>query len=244
MKNAKKGKKTTMKYENEMEIDVGRCLRALAKRWRFLLAMAILCGIAGIILTMEKKEDTYQATSSVYAMSGESYSNAQMGVSAMNDYADIATSMKVCERAALLMGNANVTGEDIMKATSVSTGKKSSSAAVVQDSTILKITSEYTDPVVAMEMSQAVAEAFSIEMENILGTDAVRILDKPYSYKVSFDATQHQWMIRIISLVAGLLIGAAVVVFGEVFDSRARTIRECTMRDDLPIIGVIPRYKD
>ena len=89
MKNAKKGKKTTMKYENEMEIDVGRCLRALAKRWRFLLAMAILCGIAGIILTMEKKEDTYQATSSVYAMSGESYSNAQVGVSAMNDYADI-----------------------------------------------------------------------------------------------------------------------------------------------------------
>ena len=79
-----------MKYENEMEIDVGRCLRALVKRWRFLIVMAILCGVAGFILTMEKKEDTYQATSSVYAMSGDSYSSAQVGVSAMNDYADIA----------------------------------------------------------------------------------------------------------------------------------------------------------
>ena len=233
-----------MKYENEMEIDVGRCLRALVKRWRFLAAMVILCGIAGIFLTMDKKEDTYEATSSVYAMSGESYSNAQVGVSAMNDYADIATSMKVCERAALLMGNANVTGEDIMEATTVSTGKKSSSATTVQDSTILKITSEYTDPVVAMEMSQAVAEAFSIEMENILGTDAVRILDKPYSYKVSFDATQHQWLTWIGSLVAGFLLGAVVIVLGEIFDSKTRTIRECTMRDELPIIGVIPRYKD
>ena len=115
-----------MKYENEMEIDVGRCLRALVKRWRFLIVMAILCGVAGFILTMEKKEDTYQATSSVYAMSGDSYSSAQVGVSAMNDYADIATSMKVCERAALLMGNARVTGDDIMKSTTVSTGKKSS----------------------------------------------------------------------------------------------------------------------
>ena len=193
---------------------------------------------------MEKKEDTYQATSSVYAMSGDSYSSAQVGVSAMNDYADIATSMKVCERAALLMGNARVTGDDIMKSTTVSTGKKSSSSTTVQDSTIMKITCEYTDPVVAMEMSQAVAEAFTIEMENILGTDAVKLLDKPYAYKVSFDATQHQWMIRIAAFLGGLLIGAAVVVIGEIFDSRTRTIRECTMREDLPIIGVIPRYKD
>ena len=233
-----------MKYENEMEIDVGRCLRALVKRWRFLIVMAILCGVAGFILTMEKKEDTYQAISSVYAMSGDSYSSAQVGVSAMNDYADIATSMKVCERAALLMGNARVTGDDIMKSTTVSTGKKSSSSTTVQDSTIMKITCEYTDPVVAMEMSQAVAEAFTIEMENILGTDAVKLLDKPYAYKVSFDATQHQWMIRIAAFLVGLLIGAAVVVIGEIFDSRTRTIRECTMREDLPIIGVIPRYKD
>lgn len=148
-----------MKYENEMEIDVGRCLRALVKRWRFLIVMAILCGVAGFILTMEKKEDTYQATSSVYAMSGDSYSSAQVGVSAMNDYADIATSMKVCERAALLMGNARVTGDDIMKSTTVSTGKKSSSSTTVQDSTIMKITCEYTDPVVAMEMSQAVGRS-------------------------------------------------------------------------------------
>ena len=95
-----------------------------------------------------------------------------------------------------------------------------------------------------MEMSQAVAEAFTIEMENILGTDAVKLLDKPYAYKVSFDATQHQWMIRIAAFLGGLLIGAAVVVIGEIFDSRTRTIRECTMREDLPIIGVIPRYKD
>ena len=104
-----------------------------------------------------------------------------------------------------------------MKSTTVSTGKKSSSSTTVQDSTIMKITCEYTDPVVAMEMSQAVAEAFTIEMENILGTDAVKLLDKPYAYKVSFDATQHQWMIRIAAFLGGLLIGAAVVVIGEIF---------------------------
>lgn len=234
-----------MKYENEMEIDVGRCFRALVKKWWFMAVMAVLFCVAGFALTLEKKDDIYEATSSVYGMSAESYSYTQVGVSAMNDYADIATSMKVCERAALLMGNAQVTGEDIKKATTVSTGdKKNTATGVPLDSTILTIKCESSNPVEAMEMSQAVADAFVMEMENILGADIVRILDKPYSYEISFDATQYQWKIRILLFVFGGVLAAMIIIVGEIFDSRARTIRECTLGDELPIIGVIPMTKE
>ncbi len=235
-----------MKYENEMEIDVGRCFRALLKKWWFVAAMAVLFGLAGLALTLEKQDDIYEATSSVYGMSAESYSYTQVGVSAMNDYADIATSMKVCERAALLMGSANVTGEDIKKVTTVSTGKESATTttALNADSTILTIKCQSNNPVEAMEMSQAVAEAFVMEMENILGTDIVRLLDKPYAYSVAFDATQNQWKIRIIAFLFGGVFAAAIIVFGEIFDSKTRTIRECTMGEQLPIIGVIPMTKE
>lgn len=235
-----------MKYENEMEIDVGRCFRALVKKWWFMAVMAVLFCVAGFALTLEKGDDIYEATSSVYGMSAESYSYTQVGVSAMNDYADIATSMKVCERATLLMGNAQVTGEDIRKATTVSTGKKSTSstAAAQADSTILIIKCQSNNPVQAMEMSQAVAEAFIMEMENILGTDVVKLLDKPYSYEVAFDATQNQWMIRIMAFLFGAVFAAVIIVLGEIFDSKARTIRECTLGEELPIIGVIPMTKE
>ena len=235
-----------MKYENEMEIDVGRCLRALLKKWWFMAAMAVLFGLAGLALTLEKQDDIYEATSSVYGMSAESYSYTQVGVSAMNDYADIATSMKVCERAALLMGSANVTGEDIKKATTVSTGteEKISTTTVQADSTIMTIKCQSANPVEAMEMSQAVAEAFVMEMENILGTDIVRLLDKPYAYEITFDATQHQWKVRIALFVLGGAFAAGIIIFGEIFDSKARTIRECTMGEQLPIIGVIPMTKE
>lgn len=233
-----------MKYENEVEIDVGRCFRTLGRKWNFLIIMAVLFGIVGFILTLDKKQDMYTATSSVYAMSGDSYNDSKLGVSAMNEYSDIVTSMKVCERAALLMGNADVNGETVMKATRVSTGEKTSSAASNQTSTILKITCEYSDPVVAMEMAQAVSDAFTIEMENILGSDAVKPLDKPYNYKVSFDATQNQWTIRIMMFALGAVVAAVIVVLGEIFNSNACTIRECTLHDELPIIGVIPNYKD
>lgn len=235
-----------MKYENEMEIDLGKCFRALLKKWWFMAVMAVLFGVAGLALTLEKEDDVYSATSSVYVMSPESYSYTQMGITAMNAYADIATSMKVCERAALLMGAESVTGEKIMKATAVSTGEESSAASsyLQQNSTILTITCKSNNAVEAMEMAQAVAEAFVMEMENIIGTDAVRLLDKPYAYEVAYDATQHQWMIRIVAFLFGGVFAAMIIVFGEIFDTKARTIRECTLGDELPVIGVIPATKE
>lgn len=234
-----------MKYENEMEIDVGRCFRALLKKWWFMAAMAVLFGLAGLALTLEKQDDIYEATSSVYGMSAESYSYTQVGVSAMNDYANVATSMTVCERAALLMGNANITGEDVKNATTISVGEESSSAVGGKvDTAIMTITCESSNPVEAMEMSQAVAEAFVMEMENILGVDAVRLLDKPYAYETAFDATQYQWKVRILMFVLGGVFAAAIIVLGEIFDSKARTIRECSLGEQLPIIGVIPQTKE
>lgn len=232
----------SMKYENEMEIDVGRCIRAVIKKWWFIAILAIIGGVVGIALTLEKETDIYGATSSVYSVSAGSYKESQTGISAMNDYVDIATSMKVCERAALLMGNANITGKQIMNATKVRLSKSNSTDANA-DSAILKITSTYTDPVVAMEMSQSVAEAFIIEMQNILGTDDVQLLDKPYNYFISFDATQHMWKIRIVSIAAGAAIALVIILLSEVFNTRVRSIRECSLQEQLPVIGVIPDYK-
>lgn len=234
-----------MKYENEFEIDLGRCARALVERWRFILLMGVICCVIGFALTVEKGQDQYTASSSVYAMSTESYNYTQQGVSAMNAYVDIATSMKVCERAALLMGYADITGETVMNATTVSTGQtKSETSSLASDSTIIRITSITSNPVISMEMAQAVAEAFTMEMENILGTDTVQILDAPYTFGQSFDATQYQWIIRIVALFAGIAVAMVIVVMMEIFDNKANTIRECTLKEQLPIIGVIPDYKD
>ena len=234
-----------MNYENELEIDLGRCFRALLKKWWFMAVMAVLFGIAGLALTLEKGEDMYSATSSVYVMSAESYSQTQVGITAMNAYADIATSMKVCERAALLMGAENVTGEKVMAATTVSTGEETVASSYIQkNSTVMTVTCVSNNPVEAMEMAQAVAEAFVMEMENITGTDAVRMLDKPHAYEMTYDATQRQWLIRIAAFFFGGVFAAMIIVLGEIFDTKARTIRECTLRDELPVIGVIPMTKE
>jgi len=40
------------------------------------------------------------------------------------------------------------------------------------------------------------------------------------------------------------VLAAVVIVLTEIFGSRTRTIRECSLREQLPIIGVIPDYKE
>lgn len=232
-----------MNYENELEIDLGRCFRALLKKWHFMAVMAVIFGVAGIALTLEPQDDMFTASSTVYSMSTESYSYAQQGVSAMNDYLNVATSMKVSERAALLMGDSRVTGEDVMKMTTASTGKKETTSSSI-DSTIITITSETNDPVLSMEMAKAVAEAFVMEMENILGNDSIKVLDEPYAYKQTQNGVQLQWLIRIALFMVGAMIAAGIIMVMEIFDNKTSTIRECTMREQLPVIGVIPRFKD
>lgn len=232
-----------MKYENVIEFDVERYIRILIKKAWFIIVMTMLVGIAGLILTMEKKEDLYKASSTIYGMSTESYSYAQAGVNAMNAYAEVVTSMRVCERAALLMGDDMFTGEDVMKSISVSLGDDEDSL-VKATSTTLTISAETNNPVVSMEMAQAVADAFRIEMGNILGTDAIQVLDKPYRYEKTFDGTQYQWKIRILSLALGAVLAVVIIICREIFDLKVNTIRECTLRDELPVIGVIPQYKD
>lgn len=233
-----------MKYEKKVEIDVGRCFRVLRRNWWFMAVMAVVFGIAGVALTLEKEEDIYSASSSVYVMSPESYEQTQMGITAMNAYADIAAAGRVCERAALLMGVENVTGEDIKAATTLSVGEEREASAYAQkNSSIMVIECKANHAIEARKMAQAVAEAFVIEMENMMGTEVVRVLDKAYAYEVVFDAAQNQWRIRIMACLAGVIFAAGIIVLAEIFDSKARTVRECTMRDELAIIGVIPRTK-
>lgn len=233
-----------MKYENEMEIDVGRCIRALGQKYWFILCMAVVGGVIGIALTLSSDSDIYSASSSVYSVAS-TYKETQTGTSAMNDYMQLATSMKVCERASLLLGSADITGSDVMSSISVALSSTNSSSTYTQtDSAILKITAYWTDPVIAMEMSQAVAEAFIIEINNMLGADVVQLLDKPYTYSVYYNATQNMWKVRILAVLAGAVLAAAVIVLTEIFGTRARTVRECSLREQLPIIGVIPDYKE
>lgn len=237
-----------MKYKNELEIDVFRCLRAIRRKKFFIILIALLCFVAGTGYTLEPGADQYTSKATVYAAANGSYADSTSAVNIMNAYVTIASSHKVCERASLLIGREDITADKVMRSVKVSTAIDNRSSNVnsfiTSAATIITFSATSNEPELSIQMADAMASSYVIEMESILGNDSIRLLDSAYKYDKSVDGTKDAWKTRIISFLAGIFIGVVVVIFFEIFNKKVRTIREASIRGNLPVIGVIPDYKE
>ena len=235
-------------YKNELEIDVFRCLRALLKNWMFIAFISVLFLLAGIGLTLNKDDDRYSATATVYASAENSYSEAANAVTAMNAYMDVAKSYKVCQRASLILGRSDVDVADVQGSVYVSSSAESGSSltslAKANSATVISFTATTIDPDLSMEMADAMAQAYTIEMNNILHLDLVKILDNAYNANKTHSALKATWKKRINIMIVGFALACVAVVLFEILDNKVRTVREATIRDNLPILGIIPDYKE
>ena len=237
-------------FKNEIEIDVFRCINALFKKKKIIACITALFLVIGVALTVNPGEDKYTASSTVYAAADGSYADASNAVTAMNAYLDVAKSYKVSQRAALIIGRSDVSATDVQEATyvnsSATTSKTSSTISSFMNSsaTIITFTATSTEPALAMEMADAMAQSYSIEMNSILNSDSVKILDNAYTYNKSTNATVETWKDRIKVTAVGFVLACLLVVICEIFDRKVRTIREASIRESIPVIGIIPDYKE
>lgn len=236
-------------YKYEFEIDVVRCISAIFRKKSFIALITILFFIAGIGLTLDAGEDQYRSVATVYAAADSSYSEATSAVTAMNAYLDVATSRKVSERAALIMGRSDIDALDIQSALTVnSSSKDSSSSAVVNfmssSATIISFYATTNDPELSKEIADAAAESYVIEMANILKTDAVKSLDSASTGYLSTSAKVEAWKVRFKMIIIGFVLASIFVVACDIFDNKVRTARDATIRNNLPIIGMIPDFKE
>ncbi len=236
-------------YKNELEIDVGRCFSSLLKKKKFIGIITVLFLLAGCALTLNVGEDKYTAQATVYAAADGSYTDASNAVTAMNAYLNVASSYKVSQRAALLIGRSDVSASDVQSAIYVSSSATSSSSSSTSSfmnssATIITFTATTTDPALSMEIADAVAESYAIEMSEILDSDAVKTLDNAYTYYKSTNASLEAWKDRIKFTLIGFVLACLIVLVCEIFDRKVRTVREASIREKLPVIGIIPDYKE
>ena len=235
-------------YKREFEIDVLRCVNALIKKKGLIAIVTFAFFFIGFGLTLNVGEDMYTSVATVYAAADTNYLDAANAVTAMNAYLDVATSYKVSQRAALIMGRNDIDAVDIQDALSVSSsGKKSGTSAVVSNflnssATIISFSVTTNDPELSRDMADAAAESYVIEMANILKIDAIKSLDSAHFGELTYNANKEAWKFRILLMLAGAFLACFVIVICEIFDKKVRTIREATLKDQLPIIGIIPDY--
>lgn len=236
-------------YKTELEIDVLRCAHALIKRAGFILLITVLLFFMGLGMTLDVGTDKYSSVATVYAAADNSYTDAANAITAMNAYMDVATSYKVSQRAALIMGRNDIDASDIQASLSVSSSAKktntsSSTSFLNSSATIISFYATTTDPELSKEIADAAAESYTIEMANILKADTVKILDTAGLGELSVNANSKAWSTRIKYTIIGFVLACIIVIAGEVFDTKVRTLREATIKNQIPIIGIIPDYKD
>ena len=107
---------------------------------------------------------------------------------------------------------------------------------------MIKVSAEATNEQEAIDVSNAMAEAFAMEMSSILSNGDVRILDAAQTAVMTYEAVKQNVIYMALGAGAGLLLAVVWIVMKEVFSVNLNTVNDGTLFGKLDIVGVIPEF--
>lgn len=225
-----------------IEIDFLRCIKSLWEHIRLILAVTAFSLLAGAILFWFalERENVYEAVSSVYINAdGTAYETAESS-QMLVAYIDVIKSLKVAERASILLGNEGMNKYEISEMVNVD--YQNNDYATFK-STVIRIRVSSKDSTAAINVANAVAQAFSLEMASITGKNDVQVLDEANGAVKIYNAKKQLLLVTGLITVGGCILICAMIVLYEIFSFRLNTIKDGTLYGQLDIIGVIPEYE-
>lgn len=213
-------KNTIMSSEadnDELTIDLAELVSALLKKAHIILLTGIIVALLAFIGTKLFITPMYTAETKVYVLSksdgaaGITTSDLQAGSYLTKDYSELVTSRTVMEQVIALL-NLDMKPEELMDMVSVESAT---------DSRILTIKVENEDPKKAKEIADAVREAVSVQITEIMDADAVNTVQKAdLPDAPSSPSTMKN---TLIGGVLGLFLAIAVVVLITLLDDTVKT---------------------
>lgn len=195
------------------------------------LASFVFIGLIGV-------STYYNASASIYSAVYGSYEDSSEGVRVMNTYASLLGSTRVCERAAANLGDASISA-DMLRSMVASRNIYLSGASSDSKSYGYKLTLVTTanSPEHVVDIANAMAKAFSDEINDLLGTSTLQVLDEA----VTISSTKSINVLLIIVLFGALaFVGTAALIFvKEFFSTRVYSVAQCEPDKEL-ILGMIP----
>ena len=184
----------------------------------------------------------YKSVSTIFSAAYGSISESNVGVSAMNTYSNLLNSNRVCEKAAAELNNALYTA-DVLK-TMVEEGEIYISGASANSKYFgykIDLVAIAGDPKDAVNIANAMANAFVVEINDIVGGGTLQVLDEAREVEESKSIS----VVLIALIFSGVtFVFASLLVFAkEFFSEKVYTIPQCEQNNDL-ILGLIPNVKE
>ena len=217
---------------------------ALYRLWKMKIIVILMTIIGflffGVYVGLVGIKTTYYTTASIYSAVYGSYEDSIGGITVMNQNASMLGSTRVCDRAASSLKDYGITSNELRSM--VSSGKISlSGASASMDAktygTNLTLIVDVDRSDCAVEIANAMAKAFSDEINDLLGVSTLQVMDEAISY-VSHRSINLALYFILFGIAA--FVGTSAVIFvKEFFSSKVYSVAQCE-QDERFVLGMIP----
>ena len=203
-------------------------LMLLLWRSKWLILFVTLSGLfAGLAISAGRTPEThYRAVSSV-CVTYTTYQEQLRGSSVITSYSDLVASNLVCQRAAELINDEELTSADIQKMID---------SWVSGNSYIMYINATALDPLLAILTANAVAQAFTEKVSAVSGNNSLQLLDAAQSASALANAVSR---VVLFAALGPFVIACALIILREAYGAKVRFISQCADDQD-EILGVLP----
>uniref|UniRef100_UPI00405716C1 YveK family protein n=1 Tax=Acetatifactor sp. TaxID=1872090 RepID=UPI00405716C1 len=218
---------------------------AFHRLWKMKLIVAIIMLIGFLVAYMYVLvvgvDTNYRSSATIFSAVYGSYEDSSAGVTVMNTYSGLLNSSRVCERAVAMLGDSNMSVEYLQNM--VNSGKIYISGASTASKSYgyeLRLVATADSPEFVVAITNAMAKAFTEEINELLGTSSLQILDEAKYYS-SFKSMNYKLIVLLGGAVA-LVLSAGFIFVKEFFSVRVYSVAQCEMKKE-NILGLIPYNK-
>lgn len=209
-------------------------LTLLRKHLRLVVALPVLCALVTCVYSYLFMADTYTATTNMYVLAQQDGSNTtlstDLSASQMlaNDVATLLQSDRVLGQTASDLGLQSLSGYDV---------------SVASDTTSRVITLSVTGPnaQTAADVANAMVANVSSIAQDVMSVQSVNAIDKAEAPTAPSGPKRPLYVAG--ALVAGLFLAVAIVVVGDMLNTKVRGQEEVEELLGIPVVGRVPFMK-
>ena len=215
---------------------------AFYRLWK-LKMIVVMCTVLGfcaslIFVGVVGVKTNYRSVATIYSLVYGSYTESNAGVTVMNTYSGLLGTSRVCERAAEEFIGTNVTSDYLRSM--VNSGRIYLSGANRDSKKYgysLTLVSTLPTPEYVTDITNAMASAFADEINSMLGTSSVQVMDRAQSYYSVNSLNVKLYM--LLFTAAGFALSAGLIFVKEFFSFKVYSVAQCEQNKDL-ILGLVP----
>lgn len=219
---------------NEMEeIDLLELFRAVLKYIKLIIALCVVFGLGGFLVTKFLITPTYTASTSIYL-------TPQISESGSLDYNSQMANSKLVTNAVNLLTQNNIMSEvakDVGMENAESV-KKCITVTNEANTEIITITATTTDPKLSKNIANDTVNTFTKTMQKNLNVRNIEVVDRAkLSYVPSGPNIKKN---TLLATMVGFVLGCGYAVLRFLFDNRLRTKEETEKYLGIPVFCEIP----